>query len=309
MIYTGLNNTGEVEAIYGHLNGVKSEVSEVYGSIGYNDPIFYSRKTITGTSPLTFKGLGQPLKDYHIYGNSYQDGTPSPEQPVEVEYVGDLVESGEHTGKYKIPITLGGVTQNVYLDEPLYGFGKNNDALSSDGTVTKYTNIVDLLTARIGFAGVCGSSVRYAVFRVFCSRGPAGVGASNFLKTSNFAYNGLNAVDVVTWNYTSYLGVYISAPLDIDTVEKLKARFQSFYEQTGERPVLIYPINTATTSTVNVPTLNPTTGNNTLSVDTTVKPSAVSITGNVKPTGYGQLLDVNDVDIQDSTGEPIFIHG
>lgn len=306
MIYTGLNKTGEVQVIHTHGGGT---VGAVYGGINYQNPIFYSRKTLTGTSPLTFKALGQPLKSWTIYGNSYQDGTPSPEQPVEVECVGDLVESGEHTGKYKIPITLGGVTQNAYLDEPLYGFGKNNDALSSDGTVTKYTNIVDLLTATIVFVGVYGSSVRYAVFRVFCSRGPANVGTSNFLKTLNIVYNGMNAVDVVTWQYTSYLGVYISAPPDIDTVEKLKARFQNFYEQTGERPVLIYPINTATTSTINIPTLNPTTGNNTLSIGTTVKPSAVSITGNIKPTGYGQLVDVNGIQILDKDSVPIYVHG
>ena len=93
MIYTGLNNTGEVEAIYGHLNGVKSEVSEVYGSIDYNDPIFYSRKTLTGTSPLTFKALGQPLKDYHIFGETVQDGTPSPDYPVDAQGVGERTEN------------------------------------------------------------------------------------------------------------------------------------------------------------------------------------------------------------------------
>ena len=33
---------------------------------------------------------GRPLKDYKLYGNSIQDGTPTPESPVEVQSVGDL---------------------------------------------------------------------------------------------------------------------------------------------------------------------------------------------------------------------------
>lgn len=49
-------------------------------------------------------------------------------------------------------------------------------------------------------------------------------------------------------------------------------------------------------------------GVNTLTVDTVVHPSEMNITGNIKPVGYGQLLDVNDVDIQDKNNVPIFIH-
>lgn len=43
-----------------------------------------------GTSPLTLdKSVGKPLRDYKIYGNSIQDGTPSPDNPVEVQSCGD----------------------------------------------------------------------------------------------------------------------------------------------------------------------------------------------------------------------------
>jgi hypothetical protein len=45
---------------------------------------------------------------------------------------------------------------------------------------------------------------------------------------------------------------------------------------------------------VTIPTVA---GTNTLDMTSPVKPLAVSITGNIKPTGYGQLLDVNNVDI------------
>jgi hypothetical protein len=74
-------------------------------------------------------------------------------------------------------------------------------------------------------------------------------------------------------------------------------------------PTTMQPYETQITSTVTIPQLTAVFGDNTLTVDTTVKPSAVSITGNIKPTGYGQLLDVNDVDIRDSNSTPIFIQG
>lgn len=90
MIYTGLGRVGEIADV--KANG-GADVAEVYGGIGESNPIFYSRKTLTGTSPLTFKGLGQPLKDYLISGNTIQDGTPSPDMPVDVVGCGDRTEN------------------------------------------------------------------------------------------------------------------------------------------------------------------------------------------------------------------------
>lgn len=53
---------------------------------------------------------GRPLKDYKLYGNSMQDGIPNPDNPIEIQSVGDLVtdESDENYGKYKIPIEVSG---------------------------------------------------------------------------------------------------------------------------------------------------------------------------------------------------------
>ena len=41
--------------------------------------------------PCVLKGSkGKNLRNYEVYGNSVQDGTPSPESPVEIQSVGDL---------------------------------------------------------------------------------------------------------------------------------------------------------------------------------------------------------------------------
>ena len=69
--------------------------------------------------------------NYRIYGNSIQDtteGDPSPDNPIEIESVGDLVVEGdsdflEHGGKYRIPVTVSGKNLfniNEYLDPSKY---------------------------------------------------------------------------------------------------------------------------------------------------------------------------------------------
>lgn len=50
----------------------------------------YRYYNIEGASPLTLdRSVGKPLRNYKIYGNSVQDGTPTPETPVEIQSIGD----------------------------------------------------------------------------------------------------------------------------------------------------------------------------------------------------------------------------
>lgn len=50
------------------------------------------------------------MKQLEVYGNCFQDGTPSPENPIEVQCVGELVtdETDINYGKYKVPIVCRG---------------------------------------------------------------------------------------------------------------------------------------------------------------------------------------------------------
>ena len=69
-------------------------------------------RIIEGVPPLMFKSNGANLSDYRIYGNT-----------VNGESVGDLVESGEHTGEYRVPVTVTNGTDtettNLYLPEQI----------------------------------------------------------------------------------------------------------------------------------------------------------------------------------------------
>lgn len=72
---------------------------------------------------------GRPLKDYKLYGNSIQDGTPNPDNPIEIQSVGDLVTDAEseYYGKYAVPIVVNDTTTHIYLNEPLRKVGNYAD--------------------------------------------------------------------------------------------------------------------------------------------------------------------------------------
>lgn len=69
------------------------------------------------TLPATVIGDGTPISSYVIKGNMEQTGTPTPSSPIYPSECGDLVASGEHAGQYKLPLTLGNTTTNIYLGE------------------------------------------------------------------------------------------------------------------------------------------------------------------------------------------------
>ena len=88
---------------------------------------------------------GKNIRNYEVYGNSVQDGTPSPESPVEIQSVGDLVTDteSEYYGKYNIPITVRGKNllpyPYIYTTKTINGvtFTDNGDgSITIDGTAT-----------------------------------------------------------------------------------------------------------------------------------------------------------------------------
>lgn len=71
-----------------------TEVEEVYGAINYAQPIYAKIREMTGTSPLTFTSrVAGTLTDYRISGETIQNGTPSPDMPVDVVGCGTKTEN------------------------------------------------------------------------------------------------------------------------------------------------------------------------------------------------------------------------
>ena len=67
-----------------------------------------------------------------IHGRSTRTGTPTLENPIELQSVGEKVTEGEKKGKYKVSITASGEngqsqTFDIYLDAPLRKIGNFKD--------------------------------------------------------------------------------------------------------------------------------------------------------------------------------------
>lgn len=65
---------------------------------------------ISGKPPITLEGCvdDKSTIDYKLYGESVQDGTPTPDTPIEVESVGILTEALIDLPLYRIPIVVSG---------------------------------------------------------------------------------------------------------------------------------------------------------------------------------------------------------
>lgn len=81
MIKTRINNEyKDIIKIFGG-GTLQKEITKVW-SREANKYVYESSVEYTGTLPITITADGNALLDYCIYGNTVQDGTPTPENPV-----------------------------------------------------------------------------------------------------------------------------------------------------------------------------------------------------------------------------------
>ena len=86
-------------------------------------------RSVNGTPPITLENCvdDKSLINYQIFGNSVQDGEPSPDAPVEVVSVGEYDTEIE---KYKIPVIARGknlLNEELFLDESNWIFSASGD--------------------------------------------------------------------------------------------------------------------------------------------------------------------------------------
>lgn len=107
----------------------------------YHPAQFYKGdKKIAGYETVAFEGereaylengYNDRLYNAKIYGNTYQEKQPTPDNPVEMQSVGELVTEGEHEGKYRILVMAYNESYEkgieIYLDEPLRKIGGFED--------------------------------------------------------------------------------------------------------------------------------------------------------------------------------------
>lgn len=225
----------------------------------------------TGAVPYTFTADGSPLISWRISGNTIQNGTPTPSNPVDVVGVGELETTGEHAGQYKIPILCGGTTTPVYLGEVETTRLVKKLVLTGEETWYSSSKYVGSMYAYLSqFPGIAAGSP------IYCSHLIAVDSTSQYQRGACLCE-------------TSSVNLWI-----FDTTTS-PAAFKAYLaaQYSNGTPVIIwYVLETPETAVVNeplmkigdyadevsnvatIPTVN---GSNTFDVDTTVKPSEVYI--------------------------------
>lgn len=177
----------------------------------------------------------------------------------------------EPYGQYKIPITCGGRTKYVFALEPIRSINYGADVIDSDGVITRHICKIELDGTKTPSATPYPHTFRYipSILDVDYWDSHAGAVCSHFSQTDDIT----NIANGEFW---------LSTPLyfridSCDTVDDFKAYLAAQYAK-GTPVTLWYVLATPYTEQTTTPTITPSTGANTFSVETTTQPSMVSIT-------------------------------
>jgi hypothetical protein len=259
----------EVIAIYKRDGSEVDEVKDANGRLVYTNT-----REITGTLPLSFTSRGKPLSDYRISGNAVQDGTPTPEAPVDVVGCGVWDEIRQ---SYKLPITVNGTESPIYLGEAQTTRKIKKVVLTGEETyyfshsgVRKYSWY--LYPEDIG-------TIEYTAF--YCSHGATVTQVENYVYGTVYCDNTINlGIFPSTFNSQSDVRGWLAAQYSAGTPVTIWCVLAE--QETGivNEPLMKIG-NYADTITmeqagVTIPTVS---GTNVLDMSSPVKPSEVYIKG------------------------------
>lgn len=231
------------------------------------------------------KTFNENLINYRIYGNSVQNGTPTPNNPVEVQSVGDLVEDTAdiNNGKYRISIKLtnengGNKTTNIYLDEPLRKIGDYTDYI--DFKEQKVVRNVGTLT----FNGTEGWFKYNNIWAVNSIDTLTNIEGVNEMFNTHYAPSTiLNSTDL--YNYTTYIGFGNSKYYIRDDNYTENSEFKKFIENQyndGTPMIVYFPITTQKEENIRIQRLLTYEDYTKIEVLTSIPPSKIE----VEYTGY-----------------------
>ena len=236
----------------------------------------YETATDTYTSlPQTIIGDGTAISAWSMKGNMSQSGTPTPSNPIYPQECGDLVTTGEHAGQYEIPISFDNNTYTFYLSEPIRKIGDSVDTAPSSGTASRV-----IVKKRITQISQANNFSRGFTVDIPVPAAIQTIYSNVAISTSELPAS--NERDGKVWINSSktYIGFGATEQYPISgsgnpTIEE-RAVFQSYLD--NNEVYVWYVLATPTTETFTAPTI-PTSGTaQSFDVDTTLKPSEVSLT-------------------------------
>ena len=244
-----------------------------YNGTTWVDTTLRQYKTATADIEPTIYTDGTAITSYTIKGNTIQNGTPTPTNPIAVNGVGELVGSD-----YQIPISSGGVTTNVYLGSTqtvrqiIKYICTGQEQWGYDATYTRfYRSFTDLM----------GFGLRLTP--MYCTHYECVSDGRSMANIPNHA--------IYTGSGNNAQSIFFKEE-DITSEEAWKTWLQQQYNN-GTPVTLYYILDTATTAAVNEPLMKigdyadtlsnavsiPTTeGANSITVDTTVQPTEFTAT-------------------------------
>lgn len=213
-----------------------------------------------------------------LKGNMEQNGTPTPTTPIQPQETGDLETVGVKAGQYKIPISSANTTTPIYLGEvqttrkiKKYEFtGQENISLYNAAGLLGFQYLMGTMQSNMRTNGLCTHFVPQTT-----GSGRTGDGIT-FGANNQYLYFTFSAATISAYNLT-----------DVESISSfLRAQYAA-----GTPVTVWYVLETPTTGIVNEPlrkigdyadevsgiTIPTITGANTIDVDTTLKPSEVSI--------------------------------
>lgn len=206
-----------------------------------------------------------------ISGNTVQNGTPTPENPIMPQSTGDLETVGEKAGQYKIPISSADTTTPVYLGE--VESTRRIKKLVLDGSEPyQWGHSSTRLYSWYLIATDLGAPENTPFL---CTHGVTVTSASEYVYGKVYCDNTLN------------IGIF---PDSLNSESEVK-QWLATQAENGTPVIIWYVLATEETGIVNEPlqkiggyadevsniTIPVTAGGDTLSVDTTVQPSEVTV--------------------------------
>jgi hypothetical protein len=210
-----------------NINGVDKPLDHVYVNTGSvvkeaweardkNDHLLWGRAdTFTGTSSISVRGYGLPVKSWEIDGNSQQSGTPAPDDPIYPDFVGKRTEN-------VMPASPAGVHEENGLTFTSNGSGIYTVSGIASETTTYIFRLNGSFTIPIAYR-----QGGHGTFSLFNSQAPSTTGApcraQFFLGDTLQDTWSLNATNRKANNYGTMgglscdgFGVSISAGVEID---------------------------------------------------------------------------------------------